>query len=107
MQVPQVPDTLAVAPPIEGRAEAASMALDDSSQPAAATAGGECESEAADGGSMAPTLLFGTVNGVIGVVAQLPPKQYQRFLKLQVRRCSSAPLTLHAPRAPRAAVRCP
>lgn len=107
MQVPQVPDTLAVAPPIEGRAEAASMALDDSSQPAAATAGGERESEAADGGSMAPTLLFGTVNGVIGVVAQLPPKQYQRFLKLQVRRCSSAPLTLRAPRAPRAAVRCP
>ena len=84
MQVPQVPDMGSggvSAPAIED-----AMAVDDSVEGGVATAslsevGGSAAAVA--GGSMAPMLLFATVNGVIGVVAQLPPKQYQRFVKLQ------------------------
>ena len=85
MQVPQVPDTLTVAPPIEGGDSgpgAAAMAVDE---PTAAATGAEAGAATESATSAAPTLLFATVNGVIGVVAQLPPKQYQRFTKLQVR----------------------
>lgn len=31
-----------------------------------------------------PTVLFGTINGAIGVIASLPQEQYQFFSKLQV-----------------------
>jgi DNA damage-binding protein 1 len=30
-----------------------------------------------------PTLLFGTINGVIGVIASLPEDKFQFFWKLQ------------------------
>lgn len=31
-----------------------------------------------------PTLLYASINGVIGVIATLPPQQFQFFSKLQV-----------------------
>jgi hypothetical protein len=93
MQVPQVPDTRSGAvraPAIEGAGDA--MAVDESVETGGATASlsdadGSVAAAAAAGeaGSTVPALLFATVNGVIGVVAQLPPKQYNRFVKLQVR----------------------
>jgi hypothetical protein len=86
MQVPQVPDTLTVAPPIEGGSGdsgsgATAMAVDG---PTVGPGGPGADAATDPTMSAAPTLLFATVNGVIGVVAQLPPKQYQRFIKLQV-----------------------
>jgi DNA damage-binding protein 1 len=86
MQVPQAPDTLTVAPPIEGSSgDSSSGAMAMSLDGPTAVAGGPGADAAADPAMpTAPTLLFATVNGVIGVVAQLPPKQYQRFAKLQV-----------------------
>ncbi len=30
-----------------------------------------------------PTLIFGTVNGVIGVIASLPKEEYEYMLKVQ------------------------
>jgi DNA damage-binding protein 1 len=30
-----------------------------------------------------PTIIFGTVNGVIGVIASLPAEEYSFFLKVQ------------------------
>ena len=32
-----------------------------------------------------PTLLYGTINGVIGVIASLPHAQFTHLLRLQVR----------------------
>eukprot|EP01043_Picozoa_sp_COSAG02_P009327 COSAG02_NODE_314_length_24915_cov_18.575596_27_plen_1109_part_00 len=86
MQVPQVPDTLTVAPPIAGGSGdsgsgATAMAVDG---PTVGPGGPGADATTDPTMSAAPTLLFATVNGVIGVVAQLPPKQYQRFIKLQV-----------------------
>ncbi|KAJ1492464.1 Cleavage/polyadenylation specificity factor, A subunit, partial [Baffinella frigidus] len=35
-------------------------------------------------GPQIPTLIFGTVNGVIGVIAALPPSEFAFMLKVQV-----------------------
>ena len=35
-------------------------------------------------GPQIPTLIFGTVNGVIGVIAALPPAEFEFMVKVQV-----------------------
>lgn len=43
-----------------------------------------------------PTVLFGTINGVIGVVASLPPDMYNLLERLQVGPADYKPLSSKA-----------